>query len=112
MNEKKKLILLGLFAVCLAARPGIVAAYSIHATVDIGGDNHLVEIDVSTGAITDVGICSISGQPGHSPGLTGLSWHSDGHLYAFDTYGVQIITIDTSTAVGTVVTPVGDDLGG
>ena len=84
----------------------------IYATVDYSGDLHLIQIDVATGDTTDVGICTVASQPGHEPGLTGLSWHTDGRLYAFDTYGNQVITLDTTTAVGTLVTPVGADLGG
>ena len=87
------------------------AADWIYATVDFGTGCDLIRIDLATGTITDIGTCTVTGQPGHEPGITGLSWHTDGLLYAFDTYGNQVITIDTTTAVGTLVTGVGEDLG-
>ena len=111
MKGESWLVLLGVAGVLLGARSAQATDW-IYATVAIGSDNHLIRIDVNTGATTDVGVCTIAGQPGHAPGLTGLSTHTDGLLYAFDTYGNQIITIDTATAAGTAVTPVGDDLGG
>ncbi|MCD4699970.1 MAG: hypothetical protein K8R91_05295, partial [Phycisphaerae bacterium] len=111
MKEKITLAFLGLLVVVLFANSADGAAW-IYATVAVGEDNHLIRIDVNTGGTTDIGVCTIFGQPGHLPGLTGLSTHTDGQLYAFDTYGNQIITIDTTTVVGTLVTPVGGDLGG
>lgn len=90
------------------------AADWVWATVWNNTDStvHLVEIDVHTGAVIDVGSVAISGQPGYVPGIPGLSRHVDGYLYGFDTYGNQILQIDPATALATVVTPVGADLGG
>ena len=90
------------------------AAQMIYSSVWTSSDslNHLLSIDVGSGAVTDIGVITVAGQPGHVPGVSGLSRHVDGQLYAFDTYGNQIITIDTTTALGTSVTPIGDDLGG
>jgi len=102
---------LGLFLL-LAGAHSVSAADWIFATVDYGGDCHLITIDTTTGAVTDIGIVTVTGQPGHETGITGLSMHTDGNLYAFDTSGNQIITIDPATATAALVTPVGADLGG
>ena len=102
-------------AVCvsLVAATSADAAQFVYATVDWSDENnHLLRIDVVDGGVTDIGACTILGQPSYKPGLPGLSWHVDGYLYAFDTYGNQILRIDPTSAEATVVTDVGADLGG
>ena len=114
MNAKHFIVLLSVFTTIMFAN-SVNAADWIYATVDFGAapnnDPHLMKIDVNTGTPTDIGVCTVAGQPSHSPGLTGLSMHTDGQLYAFDTVGNQIVTINTKTAVATKVTDV-NNLGG
>ena len=88
-------------AVCvsLVAAASADAAQFVYTTVGWSdGSNHLLRIDVADGRVTDIGARTITGQPGYKPGLPGLSWHVDGYLYAFDTYGNQSLGIDPTSA--------------
>lgn len=113
MRVKLLLAFLSAAVMLLSAAPPCVAS-SIYATVYDYTDtnNHLIQIDVTSGAVTDIGAVTVVGQEDYKPGLPGLSWHTDGYLYASDTYGNQILKIDRFTALAEVVTGVGAELGG
>ena len=67
MKERTSLALLGFVALAIVAGPASGATSWIYATVAVGDDNHLIQIDVTTGGTTDIGICTIPASPATCP---------------------------------------------